>query len=195
MKTRSYENIVSYLIKTQNIAEEDRALYIYALKILSRTVVNLISVIITGLIFNMLKEALVVFACFFVLRKFLGGVHAESYAVCFISSTLIFVLSLVFVKYASYIPSAIWICVSVISIILIVIFSPVKHPNKIMNEKEANVYKKISVAAAVVITAIAVICLYVKADSIGFSLIVGELLSAILMLFGVIKYRTAENFD
>lgn len=183
------KNTISYLINTNNISKQDEDLYIYALKILLRSIANLITVIAIGLLFNMLKESIFLFTSFFVLRKFTGGLHAESYIICFCSSTILFVLGLLIVKHAGYIPCMILALISWISTILIILISPIEHPNKKLNSKETVVYKKISIIIACSFDLLSLFCAIINRISVSYSLLVGEFLVTILMVCGKIKYK------
>ena len=183
------KKIISHLVNTKTISKEEEDLYLYALKLLSRSIINLITVIAIGLLLNMVKESIIFFMSFFVLRKFVGGLHAETYIACFCSSTILFALGLVIVKYAKYIPLGIWVLMSFVSILLIVLYSPIEHPNKKFNSKEFDVYRKISIFISVTITLISFVCIFNSEISVGYSFLAGQFLVTILMICGKIKYK------
>ena len=188
MQKTFYENIISYFIKEECISKEDKDLYIYALKIMLRGITNFIIVITIGLLLGMLTESIVFFASFFLLRKFVGGLHAESYIVCFCSSILLFALGMFAVKYAKC-TSQLFFTLLFVSTVLIICFSPVKNPNKPMNSKEFVVYKKISIITTTILTFISILCFFVHKTSIGYSIVFSQTLVTILMILGKIKTK------
>lgn len=188
MQKTFYENIISYFIKEECISTEDKDLYIYALKIMLRGITNFIIVITIGLLLGMLTESIVFFASFFLLRKFVGGLHAGSYIVCFCSSILLFILGIFAVKYAKC-TSQLFFTLLFVSTVLIICFSPVKNPNKPMNSKEFVVYKKISIITTTILTFISILCFFVHKTSISYSIVFSQILVTILMILGKIKTK------
>lgn len=195
MKKMLYDNVISYLVKTKNISKQDQDLYLYALKIMSRSLINLITVLAIGLLLSMLKESIILFVSFFILRKFVGGLHAESYMVCFCVSTILFVLGLLTVKYTQYITWIIIISLSCISMILIIIYSPIEHPNKKLNQKEIVTYRKFSIAVSVVITLISFVCIFLNEKSVSYSFAISQILVAFLMICGKLKYSKYSDLN
>lgn len=184
------DSVIASLVKSKTISEEDSDLYLYALKVVTRGVINFLAVIVMGLAFGMLKESLVIFGTFFILRKFVGGLHAEKYLICFFSSLAIFAVCLIAVRYADFISILSFGVLTSISFIMIAMFSPVKHPNKIMDDKEIVIYKIISIILAAIITITSIAC--VKNNiAIGYSLATGQIIVTLLMIIGKVKYAKA----
>lgn len=183
-----YNQIVSILIRTKNVADEDREVYEYALKIFVRGIINFLTVIFIGFGFKMLKESLIIFAAFFVLRKFTGGIHAKSYGFCLLSSAIIFVCCLFSVKILNNLNNSYIILISALAVIIICVLAPAKHPNKIMGDSEIKVYKIISIILSIVIFIIIVLCLSFDRKTIAISFAVSEVIVSVLLVCGKIKY-------
>lgn len=184
-----YSQIVSNLIRTKNVADEDREVYEYALKIFVRGIINFLTVIFIGFGFRMLKESLIIFAAFFVLRKFTGGIHAKSYGFCLLSSTIIFACCLFSVKILNNLNNSyIIFLMSALAVIIICVLAPAKHPNKIMGDSEIKVYKIISIILSIVIFIIIVLCLSFDRKTIAISFAVSEVIVSVLLVCGKIKY-------
>ena len=179
-----YSQIVSNLIRTRNVADEDREVYEYALKIFVRGIINFLTVIFIGFGFKMLKESLIIFAAFFVLRKFTGGIHAKSYGFCLLSSAIIFVCCLFSVKILNNLNNSYIILISALAVIIICVLAPAKHPNKIMGDSEIKVYKIISIIIFIII----VLCLSFDRKTIAISFAVSEVIVSVLLVCGKIKY-------
>lgn len=86
-------SIARWLVKTGAIVQEDSALYEYAAYSLIFNVVPMGLVAVIGGCIGMLSEGLLMIAPFIVLRKFSGGFHLKSSAICLISSITILSLS------------------------------------------------------------------------------------------------------
>lgn len=176
-----YKRLSLALVKTKSIDSKEAELYEYAIKIVIQDIINTIVIISVGLILGMIKECLCMYGTFFILRKFTGGFHAKSYAICLISSTLIITASLFIIKYLeqnSY--QILFLCLTVFFTILIWIFAPAENANKILSDKEKKVFKIISIVLSIVLLLIIVLLWSfnnVVLYSVGFGLIiVGSLL-------------------
>lgn len=189
MGEKIYNRALEYLISEEYILNEDKDLYLYALKVLTRSLTNVLAVIAIGLFFDRLLESVSMFISFFVLRKFAGGLHSEKYIICFVSSILICSAGLILIKNAWYMSRYAYIVVMIISSILIVLFSPVEHPNKTISSKEAKVYKTIASVLSIVICALSTALILLNFFSmLGYSFGTGLIISSVLMAIGKIKY-------
>lgn len=84
-----------------------------------------------------------VFFC--ILRGFIGGFHNEKYWQCMITTFLIFLLTVLIGKFV-IIAFTIKVVLLILSVIAIVIYAPVDHPNKpIINDKRRMTLKYLSV--------------------------------------------------
>lgn len=95
--------------------------------------------------FSLAKEYLIAFLFFALTRFAAGGYHEKTYWRCFITSFLIFSSIL---GIAIYIPLHFWlrIFISILSVVLMVVYAPVDHPNKpILSEHRRRKFKKLSI--------------------------------------------------
>lgn len=74
-------------------------LYEYAIYILLSSAFHIATVIVLGLVFNLLTESLVFYLSFIVIRKFAGGYHAKTPTRCYIISIITIVLMLCIIKW------------------------------------------------------------------------------------------------
>lgn len=79
------------LIKYQIIKVEDKELYVYGFWQGGIFIVNLVTVIIIGLLFNMLWQSLVFMVAYGLLRPMAGGYHARTQYNCYILSIILIV--------------------------------------------------------------------------------------------------------
>ena len=121
-------------------------LYEYAIYILLSSAFHMATVIVLGLIFNLLTESLVFYFSFIAIRKFAGGYHAKTPVRCYLFSIIIISLILGFIKmilvldllFATY---GILI-LGFISVIIINILSPLDTKNAPLNNKEKIIHSK-----------------------------------------------------
>lgn len=182
------KRVIESLTRKGLISQEDQELYSYALKIFIKGFVNVVTVIVIGQIMSLLIESLVLFASFYILRKFTGGYHAHSFITCYMSSIIIFSLSLLLLKNASSVDTWIWYVLIIISNLIIITFAPIKHPNKQISKKEANIFKIVSIILIILLSITSFIIINKSKSIIGFSIVTGDFIVSLLVLIGWIKY-------
>lgn len=179
-----YDRLISCAVTKNLISNEEKTLYKYGLKILTQSILNVIGVIIAGILLGMLKESLVMFASFFVLRKFMGGLHLDKFTYCYISSLLIHIFGLLYVKQPWLIPKEIFIILLILSVVSVLCLAPVEHPNKRHTNKEKKVYKLIACTSSVFLCLVSILAILSQnfiwvGSSIGISLIISSTLMCI----------------
>lgn len=181
------DKIIGILITKNFILEDDKELYIYALKITIQSVLNVFAVVITGVLLGMLKESIMMFISFFVLRKFIGGLHLDKYIYCFISSQMIHLVGLLLVKKQWLIENEVFIIILLLSVILILLIAPVTHPNKSISSKERRVFKGISIISALLLSSVSILTI-IDLDFlwVGYSIGTSLVISSLLMCIGEI---------
>lgn len=87
--------ISKWLLNTGAISEDDKELYEYAAYSFLFSLLPLCLVIIIGCAVNMVIEGILMVIPFMLIRKFSGGFHLNSSAVCFVSSTALLSLFII----------------------------------------------------------------------------------------------------
>lgn len=189
MMDKYYKKLSSFLIHNHDINKDDGELYEYAAKVAFQGVINIVVTILIGIAFGMLLQCLCFISVFFVLRKFTGGLHAEKYLYCLISSIAILIVALLTIRILernSF--QIVFLCLTVISVILIFILSPIENKNKPLSLNEKKVYKIISInfsLSLLIITHILIVKSVVISYSIGMGIIVDSLLAVLVYFKGV----------
>ena len=93
--------ISKWLLNTGAISEDDKELYEYAAYSFLFSLLPLCLVIIIGCAVNMVIEGILMVIPFMLIRKFSGGFHLNSSAVCFVSSTALLSLFIFIVKFVT----------------------------------------------------------------------------------------------
>ena len=170
------------------ISKENQDLYLYAMKVLFRSIINMTALFVTGIALGLLKESIFMFLSFFVLRKFAGGLHSDKYITCFVSSLFISVGGLLLIKNAWFVSKNIFAIIMLVSASLIVVFSPVKHPNKDISNKEEKIYKAFSAVLSVIICGLSILLIFNEIGvETGYSLGTGLITASLLMIAGKFK--------
>lgn len=184
MENKLYRYLSFLLVKINAIDNSDIKLYEYAICVLVRGLINVITSIIIGVFFNMVKECLCILLVFFVLRKFTGGLHAKKYITCLICSLFLLALMLICVKILLiYSITNIFFGLLIISIIAISILSPIEHYNKKLSNREKKVYKCISIILSLSFGGLT----QLSDISISSSISIAIIFTAFLLIFGKIN--------
>lgn len=183
-----YSNILALMVTKGYISKENQDLYLYAMKVLFRSIINMTALFVTGIALGLLKESIFMFLSFFILRKFAGGLHSDKYINCFVSSLFISIGGLLLIKNTWFVSKNIFTIIMLVSASLIVVFSPVKHPNKEISNKEEKIYKVFSSVLSVAICGLSILLIFNEFGvETGYSLGTGLITSSLLMIAGKLK--------
>lgn len=135
------EKITKKLVKMQVIDEEDKDLYVYGFQQGFILLINTITVILIGFVFNMVWQSIVFLVTYSVLRAYAGGYHASTQLRCYLFSTGMIILVLYTL---SQIPRNGFICfgITTVSSIIIFMLAPVEDQNKPLSKLEQTVFKE-----------------------------------------------------
>lgn len=135
-------DFVDFLIRSHALEEKYREDSIYGLTLVFEKLIVCMVLFILSFLLGKFWEGVVFTVCFLMLRQTTGGFHAKSFPGCFIGSIATVVLTLeVFVPLlAKYM--ILFGVTLVISIICILIFAPVNHPDLILTLEEQKKNKK-----------------------------------------------------
>ena len=90
------------LIQMQVLAVEERELYDYGFWQGAVLLINLATIVIIGLIFDMLWQSIAFSAAYGVLRPYAGGYHARAQRNCYIFSVILIMAALCLLKWVSW---------------------------------------------------------------------------------------------
>lgn len=173
------------------IPEEDTDIYRYGIEIGLSTIVNILCLLITTLLFFNIFD-LIVFASFFViLRQFTGGYHADTYVKCNLVTVSCYSLSTLLANYICIDVRAISVLFAA-GLVLISITAPINNCNKTITKAQAGRYKAMAIIIFVLETAFTCAMLFLNSDyaSNAFFTI---LCIIILMPIGMILNKRKEN--
>lgn len=191
---RITKKFVSFLCENNIVEEDNKELYEYAANLLFSGILHFATTVATGLLFGMVKESLLMFTAFFIVRKFAGGFHASSPAKCYIFSVVTNFLMLSVIAVLSKNDSSIAFYVILSLSELIIILSPVlEPPEKALNFKEKKVYKALSVALSALIAALAVLIYQFVAVNYGVSLCIGLAMAAAVLCLALLFSKAQKG--
>jgi len=135
------EKITERLCQLQIVKDEDKELYAYGFWQGAILIINLITVLIIGLLFEMLWQTMVFTVAYMMLRMVAGGYHASSQRNCYFLSIILFISALCMIRWVTW---SLYLCliITVLSSITIFFLAPVEDRNKPLDDLELQVYKK-----------------------------------------------------
>ena len=179
------------LVEKNIIEDKNRELYEYAIKVFLRFIINILSVSIIGLLFNLYIESIIMTITIILIRKFSGGVHLKKLKYCYINSLGIAAISLLIIKFIEPYRCESYIFIfSAISIIIISIFSPIENQNALCTSNEKKVFKILSIVFSIIL--FIMMTLLIKFKTIFLSIGLGINISSILLVIGLIKIRILQ---
>lgn len=165
-------------------------LYEYAIYIILSSAFHMVTVIVLGLVFNLLTESLVFYLSFIVIRKFAGGYHAKTPVRCYLFSFASNIIILCLVKWLSSINTLfifIFIIFELLCVILILLISPLDTENNPLTGQEKKMYRMLTSIITILIFIISSLCFFKGYRNIGSSMICGVVMSALVLLMRKIQ--------
>ena len=135
------DHIVGKMIEAEIIAEQDRELYAFGLEQGMWLVLNLLTMVVIGLLMDMLLACLYFLLAYVPLRIYAGGYHARTPLHCYFGGIVLMLTALLMIK---WFPWTMWRCAGVMAIASLIIWrlAPVEDSNKPLDEIEKTVYAR-----------------------------------------------------
>lgn len=130
-------DIAFLMIKNKIVDIQQRDIYVYGLEVILLNGSLLSVFLIASLLCGEMINFLAYFIFFLPLRLFSGGYHAEKSESCFVLSTIMYGISIAVTKIFPllYLNSK-WIVTGVISVIVILVLSPMVNENNPLNKSQ-----------------------------------------------------------
>lgn len=168
----------------------------YGLETVYLTIVKTIIYILIALLLNTIKELLFFILTYGLLRLTGFGVHAKKSIHCWISSTIIFVIIPLLIKYIMINPNIIY-AISIIFTIVLIIYAPADTEKRpLINKKKRIRYKIIT---SVISIAYIILIILINDNFVKHALLYSLVLEGFLVtpfsykLFGV-SYKNYKNY-
>lgn len=142
--------------------EEGRKVLAYGAFGIMQFCLSIVLVVMTGIIFKVLPEALVISFTAAILRKFSGGAHATSPGRCLAIGTVFTTVLAVAVDRLLITAGHVWLVIYMVACVVFSIaaiwtYAPVDNPNKPITKEERRMkFKKESIASVFIISLVSV---------------------------------------
>lgn len=176
------------LLSNGAISDEDKDLYIYGLFMLISHLMFFIIACIFGLILGCVFESIIFYIAFQFIRRYAGGYHAKTEAICEIATTLSILACITVIRLSKmYDFQAVLLIISILSAVVILVLCPLDTPEKPLSENEFKYFRKISWLVLFVIMALIIVS-YVLKWNVAFSACCMSLIfESVLISAGKIK--------
>lgn len=134
--------------------KESFEVHLYGIEVIISTFVNTVLIVLIGILFQRVDDAIIYILGFYIIRKFCGGYHCQTYAKCISLHVLLFCVYLL--TYTCY--EGIKLYISISSIIIFILYVPIQ--NRDITLIQQRLYKRISMFILFVYILIAYITPY-----------------------------------
>lgn len=180
--------IMDCLIENEIVKENERCFYYYCVEGLIEVVGNLLITLIIGIVLGKIFETLLFLIIFIPLRSLTGGYHVQNENLCFVLSIALFLEVILSTGYLQKNFDIEWCIRSyIVSLICILMVSPVDCKNKRLSIEKKRKLKKITVSFTIIFSSIFFVL--VKLQSYNYSFVISNttLLIALLLIIGYLK--------
>ena len=192
MLERLSEKFARKLINTGIISETDADLYVYGFFQLAMMILNIVTTLFLGILFQLLIPCILLNLSYIPLRMNAGGHHAESPMKCYVNSTVIIAVLLSVIK---------WIPFNIhISCILLVIagivtwkLAPVETENNPLDEMEKTVYRRRTRIALIIETVVFFIAIFFMKSWVSETIALGVFTECLMLLVGAVKNHYSNH--
>ncbi|MCQ4638514.1 accessory gene regulator B family protein [Anaerovorax odorimutans] len=132
--------LVNSLIESGSIEKEEKELYVFGVNQALLFLVNIVTTLGIGILFDMLWQSLLFTVAYIPLRRYAGGYHAKTPQICYCFSILLTICVLLSIKYILWENIQIAV-VLFISFMVIMKKAPVASENKPLELYEKKLYK------------------------------------------------------
>lgn len=181
------KSLVGWLIKCEVIGDEEYELYVFAgYSFLVNFVPFILAVLVGGIIGHMRTGVEIIFS-FMIIRKFSGGYHAKKPWICLSCSTLILCICIFVSNHIIY---GYWLFFATfVAALLLVINSPIDSENKVLDEKERKVYKRVTTILVGVSVLIILACFSCGRNVTAKNIAIGVILACVLQIPYLLKRK------
>lgn len=184
------ERFANRLINMQIIRSEEKEIYSYGFRQGLLLLLNTVTIILIGLIFNMFWETMLFMVFYSSIRIYAGGYHASSPVTCYLISILMISMVLGLIKLTSWNG---YLCsiIIVISNIVILLIAPTEDIKKPLDPNEKKFFKKRANIVLGTSNVLALFFWFIGINKISICIVMGVCTVSFMLLAGRIKNMSA----
>ncbi len=173
---------VERMIRTGIIEKERAPLYAFGMEQGLRTLLEMVLMLVTGIVFGLFWQGAVMMTVFCLIRVYAGGYHAKTPMQCAVKSWLMFTAFLLWLRFG---PSVLFVELGIIAAagICLLFVCPLPDEHKLLQDYEIPKYRKRSLLIYLVEVVLYITGRVVRADSLSRSIACG--MGMLLVVWGV----------
>lgn len=185
---------LSILLEEKKIIKpENREFYFYGLQLAISKLFFFLVILVISLFTKTFLVSMAFVFMYSVIRQFSGGHHCQSEVSCFFVSILLYLIMILLYDVDMH-GGKIFLCVSAaVSVLLIMIFSPVEHKNKPLSADERKKYGVISKIAAIALAITACVSMLLNINILFYSSSYALTADAVLIILALKEVKHREH--
>lgn len=181
--------LTKHLIDSDEVSSDLTDVYVYGLEVLISSLLSTMFILIAGAIWGRFIETICFLIVFIGLRSFTGGFHANTYWLCTALTLSIYGIVML-LSINVMIPGIVYWSLLPIGIIVLLVKSPVRNPNKHLTDKESSRHKLVSIVLFIAMMFVGLLML--NRLAIISSIIYYTLIADLVLIFIKTHYVTNE---
>lgn len=178
---------INRLINNNIIKKEEAEIYSYGFKEMIFIILNLITTLFIGVLFNKVFEIILFMIMYIAIRVYAGGYHARTKLKCYMFSILM-LTSVCYILKINLLQSKFLVLIlSIASSFLILFLAPVEDENKPLDKIEIKIYTKRTIRNLIIVFGILIIALIFNKISFSACICISLLCNGLVLLIGKIN--------
>lgn len=186
------DNFANFLVKNDIIEEERKEIYTYGLNQLIVYIYNFITILVIGLLFKMLWQAMAFTLFYMIIRPYAGGYHARTPRMCYFLSLIVIVTVLLAIKMIPF-NMVSNLIMYIFSSVVILKLSPVEDENKPLDDLEKDVFRKRTIKLYTLLSILSLLFLIFKLMELLLCAILALFVISIMLILGEMRNRKIKN--
>lgn len=192
-----FENIADdlaiLLAEKKIIKPENREFYFYGLQLAISKLFFFLVILAISLFTKTFLVSMAFVFMYSAIRQFTGGHHCRSEVSCFFISILLYLVMILFYTVDMH-GGKTFLCVTAaVSVLLIMIFSPVEHRNKPLSANERKKYGRISKVVAIILAITVGISMWLNSNVLFYSSSYALTADAVLLIIALKEVKHCEQ--
>ena len=192
MTSNIFDKLSKILVTNGTISADDEEIYRYGLQQGAVLLLNLLTILIIGVLLEMLWQSIVFMAAYAPLRSAAGGYHARTPFHCYWQGMLLVTISLLTIKLMMF--DSLMLLPAALLVLVIWLLAPVADSNKPLEAIEVITYRRRARLILVAECAVLVIASCFHCQSLASCLTVALLVVAVLMGLGKIESKCSVGW-
>ena len=187
---RIANTITDHLVRKQRIDERQREIYCYGLKLILADVINFSLIMLLSVLLGRFWDGVAFLITLCGVRKYSGGFHAKTFWLCRLSMLITYLCVIGISELLGRMSGALLVTIvlNVAAIVIIPCLAPVKHPNKILTDKQLEENKLKAAIASEILAAVSILFVIVN-NPVGITMAMTLCAIVVLMFVGIISMK------